>query len=164
MQRRIFLKLSVGGSVIGWLGCTNELMQSELVGENQEPGTRNQEPGMEPGSGIDEEIPIEPMYVVMYDTYAQALYYDGTEGPKTGIITVDMILANQAVKLDFWHGHGGQKHRYEIRPEHYAELKAGKRVYLETTEVQSHSHTLFIDPVLPKYRVPGATPVEVPLP
>src|SRR5262249_19293058 len=33
------------------------------------------------------------VYVVMYDTYAMALYSDGSLGPQTGIITVDDVIA-----------------------------------------------------------------------
>lgn len=101
--------------------------------------------------------------VVLYDTYAMALYFDGGLGPKTGIVKVDYILKNQPVTLEFWHGHGGKSHFYTLTPDHFAELKRLKRVYVETTEVASHSHKLFIDPVDPKWRVPGAQPIPVPV-
>jgi hypothetical protein len=101
--------------------------------------------------------------VTMYDMRAIALYYDGTQGPDTGVISVDYVLAAEQVDLDFWHGHGGQLHAFSVLPEHFEQLKAGERVYIETTEVQSHAHMLFIDPVDPDYRVPGAEPVDVPI-
>ncbi len=101
-------------------------------------------------------------FVTMYDTYAMATYFDGSLGPKTGIIKVDYILANKDVEIEFWHGHGGKQHRYTVKPEHFAELKLGKRVVIETTAVDSHTHKLFIDPNDSRYRVPGAPPVQVP--
>src|SRR4051812_45675353 len=82
--------------------------------------------------------------VTLYDTYAMALYYDGGLGPQTGIIKVDDILANQPVTLDFWHGHGGVLHRYTVTPDHFRELTHLRKVMIETTEVEDHSHQLFI--------------------
>jgi len=102
-------------------------------------------------------------HVVMYDVHAQALYFDGSHGPTTGIIRVDWVIEGDAVELEFWHGHGGVSHRFTVSPEHFEALKRGERVTLETTEVDSHSHELFIDPVDPAYRVDGASPVRVPL-
>ncbi len=139
MQRRDFLKATAAGGTVLWIGCqleTDELATSTAESE----GT-----------------------VTLYDSYAQALYYDGTEGPKTGTITVELILAGVATSFDFWHGHGGKKHRFEITVEQWAELKTGARVYIQTTEVDGHSHKLFVDPVDPKYRVPGAMPVVIPV-
>ena len=101
--------------------------------------------------------------VTMYDTNAVALYFDGDLGPKTGVIKVDYILANKSIDLQFWHGHGGMYHRFTVTPTHFAELKKLKKIYIETTEVESHSHKLFIDPVDPQWRVKGALPVEVPV-
>lgn len=102
-------------------------------------------------------------FVVMYDTYAQSLYFDGTLGPTTGVIRVDYVLAGAAVELEFWHGHGGLSHRFTVTPAHFESLKRGERVTLETTEVEAHTHQLFIDPVDPRYRVPGSSGVSVPL-
>jgi hypothetical protein len=101
--------------------------------------------------------------VMMHDTYAQALYYDGTHGPLTGTITVDHVLAGVAVEFEFWHGHGGQNHRFTFLPEHFEALKRGERVMVETTQVDSHAHMLFVDPLDESYRVPGAADVAVPV-
>jgi hypothetical protein len=101
--------------------------------------------------------------VTLYDTNAQALYFDGSMGPFTGVVRVAHVLANAPVTIDFWHGHGGVQHRYTLLPEHFAQLKRLQRVTLETTEVDGHRHKLFVDPVDPRYRVPGATPVAVPV-
>ncbi len=101
--------------------------------------------------------------VLMHDTYAQALYFDGTKGPLTGIIEVDFVLAGAPVEIEFWHGHGGQNHRYRLGPEQFEALKRGERVTVETTEVDGHAHLLFVDPLDEDYRVPGAPSVEVPL-
>jgi hypothetical protein len=120
------------------------------------------------GCGRDEEVHrlwygFRAGEVILYDTYAMALYFDGGLGPKTGIVKVDYILKNQPVTLEFWHGHGGKSHFYTLTPDHFAELKKLKKIYVETTAVASHTHKLFIDPVDPKWRVPGAQPVPVPV-
>lgn len=101
--------------------------------------------------------------VRLYDTNAVAMYYDGTMGPYTGVIRVAYILADAALTLDFWHGHGGKQHRFTLLPSHYMELKRLRRVTVETSVVDGHTHTLFIDPVSPTYRVPGALPIDVPV-
>lgn len=102
-------------------------------------------------------------FVQLHDTHAQALYFDGTYGPLTGVCTVDYVVANVAVDLEFWHGHNGQQHHFVLLPEHFAALKRGERVMLETTEVDAHQHLLFIDPTDENYRVQGAPDVAVPI-
>jgi hypothetical protein len=92
-----------------------------------------------------------------------ALYFDGTIGPLTGVISADYLLAGEIVDLDFWHGHNGQLHRFAIGPADYARLLDGERVMIETTEVDGHRHMLFVDPGDPEYAVPGAEPVEIPV-
>lgn len=99
--------------------------------------------------------------VQMHDTYAQALYFDGTHGPLTGVIEVAFVVAGDPVEIEFWHGHGGQNHRYRLGPEEFEALKRGERVTIETTEVDGHSHLLFVDPRDEDYRVPGAPSVDV---
>ncbi len=111
---------------------------------------------------ISEASAPDEDFVILYDTYAMALYMDGSLGPKTGILKVDYILENKALKFKFWHGHGGKDHEFVLLQEHYAELKKLKRIYLETTIVDGHKHKLFIDPVEAKWRVPGALPIKVP--
>ena len=100
--------------------------------------------------------------LTMYDTNAMAMYFDGTMGPKTGVIKVDYILANQEITLNFWHGHNGVLHRFTLKPEHYAAFKKMKKVFVETSVVDGHSHKLFIDFSDPKWRAEGAKPVQVP--
>lgn len=100
--------------------------------------------------------------VLLYDVYAMALYMEGDLGPRTGIIKVDYVLKNEPVRLEFWHGHDGMSHFFTVLPEHFAQLRKRKRVYIETTVVAGHTHKLFIDPVQPQWRVEGAKPVEVP--
>ena len=104
----------------------------------------------------------EEDYVILYDTYAMALYMDGSLGPKTGIIKVDYILENEPITFSFWHGHSGKSHEFTLLPEHFDKLKMEQKVVLETTEVEGHQHRLFIDPTQPKWRVPGALPIKVP--
>ncbi len=99
----------------------------------------------------------------MHDTNAQALYLDGSKGPLTGVVTVAAVIAGTTVTLDFWHGHNGVPHRFTLEPAHFAALKRGERITLGTTTVDSHSHTLFVDPRDEAYRVSGAPDVDVPL-
>lgn len=104
-----------------------------------------------------------PKTVLMHDTNAQALYLDGSLGPLTGNIKVSYVVAGATLTLEFWHGHGGTPHRFTLDPSHFAKLKAGEKITLGTTTVDGHAHTLFIDPVDEKYRVPGAPDVPVAL-
>ena len=94
--------------------------------------------------------------VTLHDTHAQALYFDGTYGPTTGIVRVADMVAARELTLEFWHGHGGRNHAFTIRPTDFEALRRGERVTLVTTEVDSHSHMLFIDPVDARWRVEGA--------
>lgn len=108
--------------------------------------------------------PQDDDYVILYDTYAIALYMDGSLGPKTGIIRVDDILENQTLIYPFWHGHSGKTHEFQLTPDHFSQLKGLQKIHIETTSVDGHTHWLFIDPKDPKWRVPGALPVKVPIP
>jgi hypothetical protein len=99
----------------------------------------------------------------MHDTEAQALYLDGSYGPLTGTIRVSDVTAGAAITLDFWHGHGGQQHRFTLTPAMLDDLKAGKKITVGTTMVDNHAHTLFIDPKDERYRTPGAPDVMVDL-
>lgn len=145
MKRREFLQhalrsgLFIGGASL--FGC----------------GRQQEVTGVEIGNGI--YSPREE--VVLYDTYAMALYFDGGLGPKTGIIKVDYILKNEPVPMTFWHGHGGKNHQFTLLPEHYIDFKAQKKTFIQTTIVDGHSHKLFVDFSDPKWRVPGAKPVPV---
>lgn len=126
-------------------------------------------PPPEPDSGMDASAP-DPVdsgvcndFVMMHDTYAQALYLDGSLGPLTGTIFVSYVIAGLPVELQFWHGHGGVDHMFTLLPQHFEGLKRGERVMIETTEVDSHQHQLFIDPLDLDYQVPGSQPTPVPL-
>jgi len=127
-------------------------------GATAPPDTRDAGPAPE----VDAGAPCAD-YVLMHDTHAQSLYFDGGHGPLTGIIRVEQVVAGDAVELEFWHGHGGENHRFTVGPEHFEALKRGERVMLETTAVDSHTHRLFIDPTDERYRVEGAEDVRVPL-
>jgi hypothetical protein len=106
--------------------------------------------------------------VVLYDTYAQALYFDGTYGPTTGTIRAvdvrDHVLAGTDQTYDFWHGHNGVLHQFTLTAANFADLVKKKRVNLVTTVVDGHQHDLFVDPVDLTWRVPGAPPVTVAVP
>lgn len=144
MNRREFLKILGTGAVIGTFG---------IIGCGEEKTTEN-------ASGL---VALSaPGRVTLYDTNAMALYFDGDLGPKTGIIKVDYVIKNEPVTLEFWHGHGGVNHKFTVTPDHFREMKKLKRIYLETSSVAGHTHRLFIDTKDPKWRVTGASPVEVP--
>lgn len=128
----------------------------DALPENPTPDDNNI-PDVDPE---EDDAPVE--YVTMYDQYAMALYFGGELGPKTGVIKVDYILANKQVNMEFWHGHGGKQHKYVLLPDHFEQLKQGKKVTIETTSVDSHTHKLFIDPIDPKWRLAGAQPIQVP--
>lgn len=171
MDRRDFLELLAAGAVVvGVAGCAAD--PDEGGGDDDDDDGRGVDAGppaadATPGESGRDAAPADPCEGVptalVYDTYAQALYLDGTLGPLTGIIYASYIAEGEAVTLDFWHGHGGQQHRFTVTPEHYQALARGERVYITTTEVESHMHELFVDPADPDYRVEGAEPVEVPL-
>jgi hypothetical protein len=164
MQRRVFLSLVGFGTGVGvvatLIGC------DAGAGPDSDSPERPDAPGSNaPSDAAPSTMPDACMqrYVQMHDTNAQALYLDGSLGPLTGVIKVQYVVAGAAITLDFWHGHGGQQHRFTLLPEHFEKLKAGERVTLGTTTVDNHAHMLFIDPIDEDYRVPGAPDVPVAL-
>jgi hypothetical protein len=162
MQRRDFIWVLGSGIVAFSFGCESH---ESAPGVDAPPG-----PGEPGGPDAGPPVPQDASadgcmqhVVKMHDTYAQALYFDGTNGPLTGTITTAMVIAGSAITIDFWHGHNGVLHRYTLGPQHFADLKQGKRVTLDTTVVDGHSHMLFVDPKDEGYRVPGAPDVDVPI-
>jgi hypothetical protein len=157
MRRREFIWAFGGGVVTCMFGC-------EAGGEGNAPV-----PDAAASSGGNDPIVDGSLdacvqkLVKMHDTYAQALYLDGGIGPLTGIVTVAHVIASSTVTMDFWHGHGGQLHRFTLEPMHFDALKRGERVTVGTTTVEGHAHTLFVDPREERYRVEGAPDVDVPL-
>ena len=119
--------------------------------------------GADAADAADAAEAAPTVYVTMYDTYAMALYFDGGLGPKTGTIKVDDVIAGTALTFDFWHGHNNVLHKFTVTPADWANLKKSKKVMIQTTEVDNHSHALFIDPNSPMWRVPGAPPRQVPV-
>jgi len=126
------------------------------TGDSGSAPTQESDAGASPGSAD-----ASTKTVTLYDTNAVALYFDGTQGPYTGVIRVSYVVANAALTLDFWHGHGGAQHRFTLLPEHFAALKRLEKVTLETSVVDGHSHKLYIDPTSTVHRVAGAQPVQV---
>lgn len=157
VDRRNFLRVMLSGAagvmVTSLVGCDRELTQNL---PQALPQVLEGSPllGLGPTNESRKEI-------TLYDTNAMALYFDGGLGPKTGIIRVSAVVESKAVLFTFWHGHGGRSHLFTVLPEHFAVLKKLKRVTIETTEVDGHTHKLFIDPVEARYRVSGAKPVIV---
>lgn len=121
---------------------------------------RPPDPGVDAGTPSVDAGPCpggSPRTVSLHDTNAQALYFDGSYGPTTGVITVDQVVAGATLDLEFWHGHGGNIHRFTVSSADLGRLARGERVTLTTTEVDGHSHMLFIDPVDERWRVSGAS-------
>ncbi len=139
------------------------LAQDPAAGERTDPSDAGADAAVDAASDASDASDAPHPTVRLYDTNAVALYFDGSMGPYTGVIHVSYILANVPVTLDFWHGHDGMQHRFTLLPAHFADLKKLKRVSIETSVVEDHSHLLFIDPVSSTYRVPGTPAVDVPL-
>ena len=150
MNRRNFLNYSLRSGL--WIATVN------LVGCGKPGASSATETQDTTATSMRDE-----QTVILYDTYAMALYMDGGLGPKTGVIKVDYLLKNSEVTLEFWHGHGGKNHRFTLTQEHFIQFKQKKKVFVETTVVDSHKHKLFIDFSDAKWRVPGATPIPVPI-
>lgn len=114
-------------------------------------------PGLlDAGAGRSDAGCAAPRIVTLHDTHAQSLYFDGTYGPTTGIVRVDDVVAGRPIELEFWHGHGGVSHRFSLGAADLDALARGMRVTLTTTEVEGHSHMLFVDPTDERWRVSGA--------
>jgi hypothetical protein len=153
--RRAWLELA-GTAALGWIATRAIGCVADPAPEEAEATSLPLEAGVEAGSEAG-------AYVILHDTYAQALYLDGTYGPKTGIIRAADIAAGVEKVYDFWHGHGGRLHRFTLGAAHFAALKQKKRVTLATTIVDGHQHTLFVDPNDARWRVPGSPGVVVPV-
>lgn len=153
MDRRTLLTLA-GGIVLTAIGCAARDADEETTSDALETAPTD--------GGADADADAGAM-VVLYDTFAQALYLDGTYGPKTGTIRAVDMGAGVDKLYEFWHGHNGVQHRFTVTAAHFAQLRKKKRVSITTTKVDDHQHTLFIDPVDLRWRVPGAQPVTVPV-
>jgi hypothetical protein len=158
MRRREFIWAFGGGVVTCAIGCDSSGGEGNAPVADAATSTDGRD------SIADGSVDACVQEVVkMHDTYAQALYLDGGIGPLTGIVTVAHVIAGSTVTMDFWHGHGGQLHRFTLEPTHFDALKRGERVTIGTTTVEGHAHTLFVDPREERYRVEGAPDVDVPL-
>ena len=164
MRRRQFIHWLAGGGVVTFsFGCKpGDVKTGGDDDENVEPASPDAATPVEETHDAAVDACMGPT-TKMHDTYAQALYFDGTKGPLTGTITVAHVIAGTTVTLDFWHGHGNVLHRYTLTPMHFAALKRGEKITLTTTTVDGHEHNLFIDPRDEAYRVPNAPDVNVPL-
>jgi len=70
-----------------------------------------------------------------------------TDGTTHGMpcIAKAVILKGEEIKYDFWHGHDRELHRFTLRIEDLAELKAGKSIEIFTAVVDRHKHAVKID-------------------
>ena len=157
MRRRDFIFL-VGGGALSY-ACSGET-SVPAVDAAAGGGSGDNTLPVDANGGVDA---CTQKVALMHDTYAQALYLDGTNGPLTGVIEVASVIAGVQIMKDFWHGHGGQLHRFTLTPADFEALKRGERITVGTTMVDGHSHTLFVDPQDERYRVPNAPDVEVAL-
>jgi hypothetical protein len=157
MRRRDFL--AVLG--LGVIGC------DAGTGPGSPPSSGDDPAGVDAGASSAADASTADAcareLATMHDTEAQALYLDGSYGPLTGTITVASVVAGTTLTLDFWHGHGGQQHRFTLTPAMFADLKAGNKITVGTSTVDGHAHTLFIDPKDERYRTPGAPDVPIDL-
>lgn len=70
---------------------------------------------------------------------------DGTDYDMPCILAED-IAAGVEKPYEFWHGHGGRKHKFVVKPEHFLELQQGRAVEIYTDIVEDHRHSLRISP------------------
>jgi hypothetical protein len=185
IDRRDCLRL-FGAGAVAWvssraIACSSpENEETDATEQALEAGTSPTEAGGDADAGVVEaaadadtsdatdahdaaDAHDATAFVILYDTYAQALYFDGTYGPTTGTIRAVDMGAGADKTYDFWHGHNGVLHRFTLTAAHFADLRKKKRVNLMTTVVEDHQHALFVDPVDLQWRVPGAMPVSVPV-
>ena len=161
MQRRDFIWIFGSGIVACTLGCEQHVEEPSADADpGGGTGGGNGDNAATGDAGVDACVQHT---VKLHDTYAQALYLDGTNGPLTGTVTTAQVIAGAIVTMDFWHGHGGIQHRFTLEAQHFADLVHGKRITVGTTTVDGHAHTLLIDPKDEGYRVPGAPDVDVPI-
>src|SRR6476620_1160134 len=119
MRRREVIHWLAGGSVVTFVfGCHPS--EIEPTGDDDD-GQSSASPDaatatVAPDAAID--ACVAPT-AKMHETYAHALYSDGTKGPLTGTITVGTGIAGVTVTFDFWHGHGNVLHRYTLMPTHF---------------------------------------------
>ena len=136
--------------VLAWMAGSGALLACAADPPPSDPQPDPDAP-TPPGDGPGPDAQTQPpdagctMTVTLYDMHAMALYLDGGLGPRTGIVRVADIAAGVEQSRDFWHGHGGQLHRFTITPAHFAALRRRERVLIETSEVDGHRHTLFVD-------------------
>jgi len=159
MRRREFIWWFGGSVVVSTLGCNTDDTSPAADAANGGSAT----PDSASATADASPDACAEKFATMHDTFAQALYLDGSLGPLTGTIQVAQVVAGVSVTMDFWHGHGGVPHRFTMGPAELAALKAGQRVTVGTTTVEGHAHTLFVDPKDETYRVPNAPDVEVSL-
>jgi hypothetical protein len=160
MRRRDFIWIFGGGVVTCMVGCESHA-DDDHGGHAPTADAASGGTGMMPADGSIDAC-IQDV-IKMHDTYAQALYLDGSLGPLTGVVTTAHVMAGTTVTMDFWHGHGGVLHRFTLDASHFEALKRGERVTVGTTMVEGHAHTLFVDPRDERYRVEGAPDVDVSL-
>lgn len=56
-----------------------------------------------------------------------------------------VIMKGEEIIYDFWHGHDRELHRFTLKIEDLADLKAGKSIEIFTAVVDRHKHAVKID-------------------
>ena len=149
------------------LDPNGDAQSDNLEGQSKTPNGDNEnlDPSQkENNENLEENKPEErePIKVVeLWNMYAVSLYFEGDEGPYTGDILVEDIIAGVDKEYTFWHGHGGVDHSYTVTAADFAKLKNKEKVTITTDSVGSHTHNLFIDPNEERLRIPGSEIVEV---
>lgn len=148
--------------VLWWMGAGLVACAGEVPPSEPAPDAPTPPPDAGPDAGTRAPDAGCTTTVTLHDTYAMALYLDGGLGPRTGVVRVADIAAGVEQPRDFWHGHGDALHRFTLTPAHFAALRRRERITVETTEVDGHRHTLFVDPADPRWRVEGAPDQTIP--
>lgn len=101
-------------------------------------------------------------YIEFYPLYAMATYFDGSLGPVTAEITSVQMTNEMDEELMYWHGHGGRSHTFTLSKFDKNQILGGRKVVIETSTVDGHTHKLFIDPTDKQWRIVGAEMVKIP--
>jgi hypothetical protein len=81
----------------------------------------------------------------------------GYLGP-TGELKAQAVKDNKTITLPYVQDDHG--HEFTLTAEHFAALRKGKKISIETTEAQGHTHEVRIDP---KTRVEGSAGITMPV-
>jgi hypothetical protein len=109
-------------------------------------------------TAITQENADEESLINEKEGYQSFAFYEGikedgkrslsrSDGTTHGMpcIAKSVIMKGEEIKYDFWHGHDRELHRFTLKIEDLAELKAGKSIEIFTAVVDRHKHAVKID-------------------